>query len=385
MKSIAMICAHLPGRNTGMATVDLAGWHLLRRAFPDVAVTAYTIESGAVRAYAPDELAIPYRPLQDHAAEAFAADVILYWGDFLHAPGHWKYDLVPRIVRDRIAPDAAAARDLPYRLHLLEDAAPDVRRRAMIFGGTVITNAVAEQMDARYRSAFEALMREARGIFFRDPISAAHAARFRPGQPTLGTDCALLLEDADIPTLSGQPPARPSGSVGVYFGRSRLTIAMLAFARLAASRSGLHARWLPWLGSRWKSAFQAKALGFDPPGEAAAPAEVLADLRKCDAVITDTYHLCVNAWRMGIPAICVGRGAERSDSTINSKKKEIFYAMHGASDFYVFQENLRTPAGIRREAERAAALLKSGSAQAVTGAIRAHADWARTQLLQSLR
>jgi hypothetical protein len=384
MNSISMICAHQPGRNTGMATVDLAGWNLLRREFPHATVTAYTITSGTGRAYTQGELAIPYRPLHEEAEQAFAADAIIYWGDFLHAPGYWKYDLLPRMVRDGTAPDTAAALELAYRLHFLEQM-PEARKRALIFGGTVITNAIAEQTDARYRNAFENLMRDARGIFFRDPISAAHAARFRAGRQTLGADCALLLDDADVPALAGAATARVAGTAGVYFGRSRLTLAMLAFARAVAGRAGLRPAWMPWLGSRWRGALQARALGFAPPEKAAAPADVLAALRGCDIVITDTYHLCVNAWRMGIPAICIGRGAEHSDSTINSKKKEIFYAMHGAGDFYVFQEALRTPVGIRREADRAAALLKSGAGEAVTEAVRWHARWARAQLLECLR
>jgi hypothetical protein len=88
---------------------------------------------------------------------------------------------------------------------------------------------------------------------------------------------------------------------------------------------------------------------------------------------------------MGIPAICIGRGAEHSDSTISSKKKEIFYAMHGASDFYVFQEDLRTPFGIRREAARLAELLRSDAPQVVATAVHDHASVAKGQLLECLR
>jgi hypothetical protein len=381
MTSIALICAHLPGRNTGMATVDLAGWQLLHREFPDATINAYALERGGRPVYSAEELPIPYRPLPEHAAEAFAADVIIFWGDFQHAPGHWRYDVFPRLVRDGLARTEDEARDLVYRMHMLEGATEATRRRSIIFGGTIITNTIAENSDTRYAAALHRLVTEARGIYFRDPISAAHVARLRPGAATLGTDCALLLEDGG----ERGGPSLSSGRIGVHFGRSRLVIGLLAFARLIARQAGLKPDWLPWFRARPRTALQAKALGFTAARSNASPDDTLAELRRCDAIVTDTYHLAVNAWRLGIPAVCIGFGAERSDSTLNSKKKEIFYAMHGANDFYVFRENLRTPAAMAGEASRVAALLKARAHEPVVDAVREQAAVARTLLVDSVR
>jgi hypothetical protein len=197
----------------------------------------------------------------------------------------------------------------------------------------------------------------------------------------LGTDCALLLED-DSERVD---PGSSTGRLGIHFGRSRLVVGMLAFGRLIGRQAGLKPAWLPWFRARARTALQARALGFAAARSNASPANTLAELRRCDAIVTDTYHLAVNAWRLGIPAVCIGVGAERSDSTLNSKKKEIFYAMHGANDFYVFREDLRTPVAIASEASRVAALLKARAHEAVVDAVRGQAAVARKLLVDCVR
>ena len=92
---------------------------------------------------------------------------------------------------------------------------------------------------------------------------------------------------------------------------------------------------------------------------------MLSSLSGYRCIITDTYHVCVNAWRMGIPAICIGEGGGKVSTSINDKKKEILYDMYGARRFYLFLESFRSLKSLKsvrsfmEEAKRAATCFKT--------------------------
>ena len=55
--------------------------------------------------------------------------------------------------------------------------------------------------------------------------------------------------------------------------------------------------------------------------------------------------MLLNAWRLGVPAICVGMGAQRAVRPISDKKKELFYLTQRIAPLYLFHETLLDPAG----------------------------------------
>jgi hypothetical protein len=63
-------------------------------------------------------------------------------------------------------------------------------------------------------------------------------------------------------------------------------------------------------------------------------------IRGCKVVVTDTYHCAINSWREGVPAICIGMGAEHAILAIGDKKKELMYLSFNMADLYVFSERL---------------------------------------------
>jgi hypothetical protein len=98
------------------------------------------------------------------------------------------------------------------------------------------------------------------------------------------------------------------------------------------------------------------------------------------------HHLAVNSWREGVPAICIGMGAETRAGTLSDKKKELFYAACGARPFYVFIERLRGENWPAAEAGRLAQLLaRPDLAQAVTGRLRSHARAVEAELAAALK
>lgn len=383
MARISVICAFLPSRNTGMYTVDLSAYAYFRSTFPRDDVTMYCLGSVDKLGYSPAELHQSYLPLSEHIEAVRSSDLIVYWGDFLHSLPYWETDLAGWLVRDGISTSRSEAVELIYRAFMLEDAAPEVLRKVVIFGSTILTIGANELVDRRYSSALRRLLRGAGGIYFRDALSAAKASVFRPDESTLGSDCALQLSRTDFQTygLIDQFPDQPGESLGVFFGRSKWTAQPLALARATSSRVNRKALWIPWLRSAPRQLALARMFGFPATREPPLPKDILSQLLNCRAVITDTYHLCVNAWNLGIPAVCIGFGSEHVGHTLGDKKKEILYGMYAASPYYIFREHISNPAAIPATARYIADLLEpSEKATTVTTTITEHASTARQRL-----
>jgi hypothetical protein len=193
-------------------------------------------------------------------------------------------------------------------------------------------------------------VRSARRLWFREPVSAARARVQRDPEATscLGVDAAHLLTRADLQEIAGPSTTEaPAGAVGIHFGRvaadlgpsARLTGMLTKAARLTPT-------WLPWFGpgNPAVATFQ-EAIPDLVVGEGERSYEqLIAQLLGSRLVVSDTYHLCLIAWRAGIPAICVGVGAQRPTRPISDKKKELFYLTQGLSPLYLFHEDIADPA-----------------------------------------
>jgi polysaccharide pyruvyl transferase WcaK-like protein len=161
---------------------------------------------------------------------------------------------------------------------------------------------------------------------------------------------------------------------------------MLRFAKMMAKEVGGELAWLPWFGARRRHRWLLRAMRVHGGSGWSSLPEILDKLASCDLIITDTYHLCVNAWRLGTPAVCIGAGAEECPSTVSDKKKEILYLGLGAQTLYIFRESLASRAKIRAAAQAAAAMLACRDyVAAIHSRIRHDVDSAETQLAAAIR
>lgn len=378
-QKIAVVCADLPDRNTGMVTVDLAAHTIVARMFPQAQVTLYSLGRGGKSPYAAGETAHGYLDIVAHADEFLDADVLLYWGDFIHSCAYWELDM--KTWNTQMMTLAPAAREALVRtqeehrsrLIFLSSQSARQLRKVIVFGSTIITNEAGDLKFPAYHTDFERFFSGISAVHFRDALSAAKISPLRGDEATLACDCALLLDDADLNQLSGFRPAPRRKGLGVFFGRSPNKLQMLLFSRLLGSALGQPCHWLPWFASNTKMRLAARLLGYRVPQEDVSPGAILSALSGCEFVVTDTYHVCVNAWRLGIPAACIGAGAHIAHSSVGDKKKEILYEMYGARRLYVFLESLRGWRGKRREAQRVAEVLRDAAyGAAVTQNIQAH-------------
>lgn len=387
MPKIGFVCAIPPNPNTGMVTVDLSAEMLSSRAGVTVETEHFTYgKREALAAYATG-LPFAYRPLPDDFDALAACDLILFWGDFLHARAYWEVDLIPRLVADGTAKDVEAARDLLHRQLMFEGQDASLFGKSILFGNTLISNSAADDKDVRYRDNLSRMLRDAGAVLLRDPLSAGTMAPLRAPQSMLGMDCAFLVRDADLERLADFTMTRAEAreDIAVFFGRTPAMRRMLGYSRHVARRMGLRRRWIPWLPTGRRRSPLVRASGLDPTS-LPSPGAVLSALARSRFVITDTYHLAINAWRLGIPTICIGTGASKMEMSLSDKKKETLFALYGASPFYVFAEQIGPFGGGGSAVEQAASALGDPAlVEAVSARILAHRGAAEEALFTAMR
>ena len=373
-----------------MATVDLAAFSILKRIFPLAEITLYAYGTPGACSYQPGELPYEYLSVEEHAEPFLQSDVILFWGDFTHSWSYWKVD------RAMVDDDKDGLRALGvergrrsqferYARFVFLSTMPDERVRcAIAFGGTIITNDALAELDAVYYDAYRRFFSNAGAVFFRDGLSAAKVSPFRGGEATLGCDAAFLLEDSDLNQIRGFQRSSGRAGVGVFFVRSPCRIRMMLFSRLVGKHLGEKCSWIPWLAyvpNKRRHRWPLLALGYFVRCGDTRTGDILSSLSGYRFIVTDTYHLCINAWRMGIPAVCIGEGATRSVTSLGDKKKEVLYEMYGARGFYVFVETLRSWRRFFAEARRVSDLLRN---QAASSQVQQNISMHRGMALQRL-
>ena len=355
MKNIAVICALPPERNTGMATVDLSAHSVLPRLVDGHSITLYALGKPGKLSYQPGELPYEYINIRENREKFLSSDVFLYWGDFVHSRSYWEIDHQwggPSTDRtDKLKAEVAE--------YLFLTGVPDADlKRAVAFGGTIITNEAEDDLDLSYASKFRRLFSNAGATLLRDALSAAKISPLRRGDDaTLGCDCAFLLQDSDLDQLPDFTMAPERRGVGVFFGRSPSRHKMMAFSQMVGRALSEECSWIAWFRHYRRMQLLGRVFGLAIPPYQPSAGALLSQLSGYRYIVTDTYHICVNAWRLGIPAVCIGAGATVSSNSLSDKKKEILFEMYGARSLYVFLEDLRwtTMGGLAAKAAQALA------------------------------
>jgi hypothetical protein len=371
---IAVVSAYPIGFNTGMFSSDLALRSFLARHNIEAELTTFSI--------GPD-LTIPRHgaeggQLTYHSLSRWEQlsnfDRIVFWGDFLHSRRLHLQDM-PWMTQNSAMSISPEELDERVFSGLLLEAAPDaVLEKTICFGGTIYINSLADAGDRRYTAALTRLFSTARLVLMRDPVSAALAAHYGAMGAALGVDCALLLQP--FGALDWTHNGSASKAIGFSFGRGP--------AKRKSTTRLMH-QLVEGLGRHLQLADRVP-LEWLRANEAAPLADLVGKLEKMHrsaVIVTDTYHCAVNAWREGVPAICIGMGAEHPAGTLADKKKELFLGMFGATDYYVFSESLRKWGGVRSTIRRLEPVLEH--APTVIRTIRQAAGRAEVQLAQALR
>jgi hypothetical protein len=351
------------------------------------------------------ELPFHYDLLRSHLEEALAGAALLYWGDFFHSRDYLR-QCAGTLLQAGVSADEAGALREVYRCFFLTEAPDETLSKAMAFGGTMIFNRARDYQDSDYSGALARFVRGARGVWMRDVYSALRVAGLRgeEGVAPLGVDASLLLRDEDLGLMPGSGKAtdgKPAATAGIFFGRTAAGTRRLGrFARDLCRELGVAGEWLPWFDpSMQPNHLEETRAGFpalraeerdDPP----LLGDLLTRLGGYAFVITDTYHVCLNAWRAGVPAVCIGdalpnpAGYDVSTGWFGAwrDKRHVFYAMHDAMEFYLFREELVDRTAYANRLFYTAHLLRERSlVQAIVADLLARRDAAERELVATLR
>jgi len=395
MARVAVITAPNIGyRNTGMVTVDLAFESLRRRMDSEVDATWYTLhppETVELRECARGtEFPFRFRPLIKHLDELRDHDAVVFWGDFLHTRHYLAQDATNRLLDYGFAPDRDAARALLNRTLLMADQPDELLARTLSYGGTILHNTQSDYEDKEYGPLFSRLVAGSHRVWVRDPISAAKVARLRGDRTTeyFGADAALLSRPGDLdhlPATAWSQDLPDGGAIGVFLGaRTRIPSWLPGFCDDLSDRFGVPLEWLPWFDRDIPA--EAGPIAARPGGHTLG--DLVHVLPRYRLVVTDTYHLCVNAWGAGTPVVCVGAPEPVPTThddylTLSEVKKHVFHMAYDAADFY-FSTVPDSPQGRVRRLDRLVHLVDGGGADAVAARIREHAEQSAAAFTETL-
>lgn len=375
MKPIAIITATPPGINPGMLAGEAAARATLARAGLLPGATFFRLVSleerlsalgdGAEAVLRACDVGICHRLLDDPAI--LDDQVPLFWGDFLH-------------MRRYITALAQAdpAREAAFRgVLLLADRPEATCREAISYGTSLLFNSTADEADPVYGPALRRFLGAAAHVQMRDAISAVRAAAWRPvTREACGIDPAQLMA---LPAVAEEILAGvvcdPTDRALVFLARGRhCHDDVVAFVGEVATATGIPSRWLPW-GDRLSFPFGDRAawpwptidLPPAPTGTGVLP-RLLAAIRASRFVVTDTYHVAVSSWALGIPAVVLTgtyhdaeRAAKEVDRRVRLDKRTVILGQDGLLDFCIEPALIGTAAGRAAVAGRLAAALEEGT------------------------
>jgi hypothetical protein len=414
MGRIQVICATAAKPNPGMASVDLA-FHALatRHGLADrvtfwqlgCAAELHAGRSAAEQAEIASRENVPFRYQNawGRLEEIYAGEVIVFWGDFQHM-AHYQQDIGERLVKLGLVPTAAAGRQSAARLFLLSEAPEAVLAKTVSCGTNLLFNQAADYHDPEYGPWLRRLVRGIDSIWMRDPFSAMTVSRLRQEftPDHLGFDASLFLRDEDLRVLPRQwtlDAALGEGKVGLFFHRSSLPESALCSFGLEMCRElGAEAQWLPWRMPTRKRTGQLGLMNVSRIEQIQADGppqlgDLFELLRRYRLVITDTYHVCVTAWRLGVPAVCIGEADPKCDWDVSAgpafawrEKRLIFHAMYDAQDFFVHASEIRSSRWRRQRVRQLAALLRRPEiAAGVQERVLAQRDTVEGELVAAIR
>jgi hypothetical protein len=327
-----------------------------------------------------------FHPLAEHLGTLRDHDAVVFWGDFLHTRHYLAQDATNRLLDFGFATDRDDARAQLNRALLLSDQPDEVLARTLSYGGTILHNTQSDYEDKEYGPLFSRLVTRAHRMWVRDPLSAAKIAHLRRDRTTdhFGSDAALLSRPGDLdhlPTTEWSRSVPEGGAIGVFLGaRTPIPEWLPGFCQGLSDRLGAPLEWLPWFDRDVPAAVGHIAAR---PGSPTV-GDLVGVLPRYRLVVTDTYHLAVNAWGAGTPAVCVGAPEPTPKThddylTLSDVKKHVFHMAYDATDFY-----LTTEEGHGQDLERIAGLLEGGGSDTVAARIRDHADHSAASFMRTL-
>lgn len=349
---IFVVCAPQTfGYNTGMFSVDLAAWYFFQENFPQADVSFYTLY--------PHRNDFPMAPYDYKGAEAFfngldEADVIIYWGDFLHSHAY-RTAMISQLIQQGIAANADHAKAMVSKFLYLSDVNDALLNKVIVYGGTTLFNQPDDYLDNSYAEDIQRLFGGAKFIGLRDLFSASTVSYYRNDYTSSyhATDCAQLLDVDFFKNISESRKTSGNNTFGVFIGRSHLQPEKVnAFLGSIAGALDTQCTWLDWGRAPFFFPQNEHYKQYNKPASTQMehkdvdPMDALSDLFRFDFIVSDTYHVCVNSWNLGIPAVCIiddenpALSVNASAANRGRDKRMVFYWQNQLTSFLLSSTDL---------------------------------------------
>jgi hypothetical protein len=360
---LSIITATPPGYNPGMLAVELAAHDFLRRHNFLTYASFFRILSMKTRmahvSSAEFEQAARLADIGIHFKVLESVDELdgttpVFWGDFLHMAQYNRALARFLVAVDRF-PTCAAAEAYLMQILLLEGASAELIRRTISFGSTLLFNNMTDTLESRYWNAFADFASSIKLFKVRDVFSASYLRGLRPPSSVyaFGPDAAELLRGDRLECIKESRGLKShahlqSNDALIYFGRDCHDWACV---RETVDRFERRLRckflWLPWgddLAFPLLPKIRPFAIGF-PQAHEQSPApffDLLSLAQQASLIITDTYHLAVIGWTLGVPVICIKGDSTDLQANVNGgsffaqrDKRFVFYAQNDLLDFFL--------------------------------------------------
>lgn len=309
--------------------------------------------------------------------------LLLSWGDFqlgydYQIQSARRYCQIQEKLGNHITPQAGL--DWCYRYFLLDDVVKREDVEIATFGTTLFQNRMGDWTQPRYHDAIDRYFNRCRFSKFRDPYSAWVAERIVSDSSGghHGVDCALLNSPNELLSIpaSGFHETVNAGMIGVYLGRSSKTLSLRHFSRFLrglTTRLGSKLFWLPWnrfsgnkLFAKRPRQLQRPFLSMEeiPPDQNIMSGDIFHLMKDFRLIVTDTYHVAVNAMVLGTPVLCVYEATPESDRNANMgyreawrDKRVMLFCGSNQSDLLMPAEDLKNRKRARRKIDHVVDLL----------------------------
>lgn len=327
---IAAICG-APNQNTGMMFVDRALYLYLK----NKGLLSFT-EFFCFQEFAINKVGFKYQPLTKNV-NLKEYDCIFIWGDFI-VSNHFLTMTESKIKKNSDLFDY----DLKDKV-LLKSFDNLELKKVIVFGQCIFVDGLEVLADTKYIGLIKNLLEHALLFKVRDPLSAYRAKLIATkNRDYLAIDSALLNYTLDYKSIDKTKQSLAGATnekktIGLFFARSKninLKKKVLGYyLKFRLKQYGY--KWIPWLENKQESK---RFFKFADSCTPYSDIDYITEILKCSVIITDTYHLSLMAWSLGVPTICYGKATQPFKLTTHDKKKEIFFSSNSIEDFYFFTE-----------------------------------------------
>lgn len=238
---------------------------------------------------------------------------IVFWGDFQQNPLWGEKNFAPRAARDyKLSQDAAFA--MWRKLCLLEGAG-DLSEHRVYSVGTCFLGARNILREHNFADRYRNLLARFRAVVPRDKVSFAELRELGLGNLVQGFDCASFHMRDERPINTRSAARR----FAYAFERTLDETQAETLVAEIEKRTGCRGTSIKWLLGK----------SLLPGTPARRFRKALGQLDGVDFVVTDIYHLTINAMNLGKRVFCIAESGERFSDTRDDYKKTILSEMAG--------------------------------------------------------